>query len=129
MPWHRRRGVRPTAHYLEMVVAMMVSMVVLSPVSHLLWGLVGVDLDAERWAVVAGLVMASDMTVGMAAWMLVRRHGARHVVDMSAAMLLPAAVVAALELAGVLGHATGGVVSHVGMYVLMAVVVVRHRHR
>lgn len=121
----RARG-RLALHYVEMVVAMMVAMVVLAPVSDLSWGLVGVDLDQPRWAVVAGLVMAIDMTVGMAAWMLVRRHGRRHVVDMSAAMLLPAAVVAALELAGVLGHGTGGVVSHVGMLVAMAVVVLRH---
>lgn len=129
-PTGRARGLlRPVGHYVEMVVAMVLGMVVLAPVSQAAWGLVGVDLDLPRWAVVAGLVMALDMTVGMAAWMLVRRHGRAHVVRMCAAMLLPVPVVAVLELAGTLGHEAAMVASHAGMLVAMAVVVARHPHR
>jgi hypothetical protein len=67
-------------HYAEMVVAMIVGMVVLAPV----WR----PLAIEREDLEA-LVMAFDMTLGMAAWMWLRGHGARAVAEMSAAMVVP----------------------------------------
>lgn len=50
----------------------------------------------SRWwsgtYVVVGLVLASvvfALTIGMAAWMAVRRHGARQIAEMSVAMCAP----------------------------------------
>lgn len=80
-PIATRRGAgRFALHYLEMLVAMTVGMVVLAP----LWWPLGIDRpDLET------LVMAVDMTVGMAAWMRFRGHRWRPVAEMSAAMVAP----------------------------------------
>jgi len=65
-------------HYLEMLAAMVLGMLVLGP----LWPTVdGVELQA--------LVMATNMTIGMAAMMAVRRHAWPSIVEMSAAMYAP----------------------------------------
>lgn len=75
-------------HYLEMVVAMVVGMAALGPV----WSLAGDALG--RPAVldlpeVSALVMATNMTVAMSAWMRYRGHGWRPTLEMAAAMYLP----------------------------------------
>lgn len=78
-------------HYLEMVVSMAVGMVVLHP----LWavGLIALGLpDALDHAVVMALVMATDMSLGMGAWMRFRGHSLRSIAEMSATMYLPFAV-------------------------------------
>ena len=65
-------------HFLEMLAAMVLGMFVLGP----LWPTVnGVELHA--------LVMATNMTIGMAALMAVRRHAWPGTVEMSAAMYAP----------------------------------------
>lgn len=65
-------------HYLQMLVAMVLGMVVLG----MLWpSFAIVEVNA--------LVMATNMTVGMTAWMLWRRHGIAAVAEMAAAMYLP----------------------------------------
>jgi len=78
-------------HYLEMVVAMAVGMLVLHP----LWA-VGLDAvglrGAPHHATVMAMVMATDMSLGMGAWMRFRRHSWRPIVEMSATMYLPFAV-------------------------------------
>ena len=70
-------------HYAEMLVAMVVGMVALGWVEGLFWpGLMDrVDVGA--------LVMATNMAVGMGAWMRVRGHAWRGIGEMSAAMYLP----------------------------------------
>ena len=70
-------------HYVEMVVAMFVGMVVLA----LPWMLIWPGLDENP--VADTLVMAANMTIGMAAGMALRRHGRRMIVEMSAAMVAP----------------------------------------
>ncbi len=75
--WHAVR------HYLEMVVAMIVGMVALGPVWSLAW---------PGWIdrlEVHVLVMATNMAIGMAAWMAFRRHSAVAIAEMSAAMYVP----------------------------------------
>jgi hypothetical protein len=75
-------------HFGEMVVAMAVGMVVLHPV----WAFV---LDAVGAAglmhdpYTGALIMATNMTVAMSAWMRVRGHRWRPIVEMGAAMYLP----------------------------------------
>src|SRR3954452_4240927 len=76
----RRRVLRFAGHYLEMVVAMFVGMALLMPLTPAAWA----ALPA-----VHALVMAADMTVGMAFWMAVRRHRARLIAEMSVAMCAP----------------------------------------
>ena len=83
-----RRHRRLTIHYVEMVIAMAVGMVVLHPVWTLL-------LDAAGWSAfldspeAMAMVMATDMTIGMTAWMRFRGHGWRACAEMGAAMYLP----------------------------------------
>ncbi|WP_067481935.1 hypothetical protein [Actinomadura hibisca] len=85
-------------HYLEMVVSMFVGMLVLWP----LWLLVAPDDPSVE---VSSLVMATTMSVGMAAWMRFRRHGWRPIAEMCAAMYLSYAVFFPLLWAGVMeGH-------------------------
>jgi hypothetical protein len=101
--WHLVR------HYLEMVVAMVVGMVVLGPVHEYLWP--GLDDRAD----VAALVMATDMAIGMAAWMRFRGHSWPAITEMSAAMYLPFAV---LLVPFWTGAVSGGVLMTAG-HVLM----------
>ena len=78
--WHLVR------HYLEMVVAMVVGMVVLGPIEALLWP--GLDDRVD----VHAMVMATNMAVAMAAWMRFRGHSWPSIAEMSAAMYVPFAV-------------------------------------
>jgi flagellar biosynthetic protein FliP len=75
--WHFVR------HYLEMVVAMLVGMVVFGRLEQLaVPGLhLRTDLDV--------LVMATNMAIGMGAWMRFRGHSWRGIAEMSASMYLP----------------------------------------
>src|SRR5689334_12241912 len=69
-------------HYLEMIVAMILGMVVLSPVESLLFGPIGwqyVEADPE----LRSLVMATNMTVAMTAWMVYRRHRRAPIAEMA----------------------------------------------
>ena len=77
-----------TLHFAEMVVAMVVGMVVLHP----LWMFV---LDAVGTAGLmhnpysGALIMATNMTLAMTAWMKVRGHRWRPIIEMGAAMYVP----------------------------------------
>ncbi|GAB2762124.1 hypothetical protein GCM10027039_23550 [Terrabacter koreensis] len=79
---HTRFG-RFLATYLEMTVAMVVGMAVLGAVWDAAWP------DVVRQPDGMALTMGLDMSVGMGAWMWVRRHSARHILEMSAVMVLP----------------------------------------
>ncbi|MGY1806342.1 hypothetical protein ACI8AF_03145 [Blastococcus sp. SYSU D00669] len=77
-----------TVHFLEMVVAMAVGMVVLHPVWTFL-----LDAFDAAWLMAnpytGALVMATNMTVAMSAWMRFRGHRWRPIAEMGAAMYLP----------------------------------------
>jgi len=77
-----------TRHYLEMLVAMIVGMVVLAPVWSWATGALGVAAVFDR-ADVGALVMATNMTIAMSVWMLYRGHSWAPIVEMAAAMYLP----------------------------------------
>jgi len=79
----RRPVRRLVLHYLEMLVAMLVGMAVLGPV----WDLLAPGLTARADA--AALVMAADMSLGMAAWMRVRHHSWPAIAEMCAWMSAP----------------------------------------
>ncbi|WP_343993250.1 hypothetical protein [Terrabacter terrae] len=100
--------------YLEMTLSMVVGMQLLGVVWDSSWP--GLTSRPDAMA----LAMAFDMTLGMAAWMWVRRHAPRHIVDMSAVMVLPFLVLLVPYRLGVLsgeGLLTWG---HVAMFALMA---------
>jgi hypothetical protein len=78
-----RARLRFAGHFVEMVVAMLVGMVALGP----LWSLALPGLSAYPDA--DALVMATNMSVGMALWMRIRRHSWPRIAEMSAAMYVP----------------------------------------
>ena len=85
---HRLSARKFVLHFLEMVVAMAVGMVALHPVWTLVLdatGATGLMHDPYTGA----LIMATDMTVAMSAWMRFRGHRWRPIAEMGAAMYLP----------------------------------------
>jgi hypothetical protein len=107
--WHLVR------HYLEMVVAMLVGMVALGPV----WSLVWPGWTATTEVHVLG--MATNMAIGMAAWMAFRRHSPIAIVEMSAAMYLPFVVLLVPYWAGLIGAGVVFTAGHLLMLPAMAV--------
>jgi len=101
-------------HYLEMVVAMLAGMFVLGPLEGLVWPALTARPD------VGVLVMATNMSIGMGAWMRFRGHSWRGIAEMSASMYLPFVVLFAPLWLGALsppGMLVGG---HVLMLPAMA---------
>jgi len=86
--WTRTPAWQFVRHYLEMLVAMVVGMVLLGPLEAAL-------LNPLGWAAVRSipeleaLVMASNMSVAMVVWMRHRGHGWAATNEMAAAMYLP----------------------------------------
>ncbi|MGH3315875.1 MAG: hypothetical protein ACRDO0_07005 [Nocardioidaceae bacterium] len=110
-------------HYVEMVLAMMVGMVVLGAVR-----------DALGWTVpfaehpgASFLLMATDMAIGMVVWMRIRRHRWPGTLEMSAVMYVPA-VLLPLVWTGLLGSMTFMMVAHVLMFLAMGAVLLRRRN-
>jgi hypothetical protein len=87
-PTHPFNGKRFLRHFLEMVVAMAVGMVVLHPVWMLVLDAVGANALMHN-PYSGALIMATNMTVAMSAWMKVRGHRWQPIVEMGAAMYLP----------------------------------------
>ena len=108
--WHLVR------HYVEMVVAMLAGMLVLGPVEDLVWP----DLTAR--ADVGVLVMATNMAIGMGAWMRYRGHSWRGVAEMSASMYVPFLVLLVPFWAGGIGEHTMMTWGHLLMLPAMALV-------
>ena len=106
--WHLVR------HYLEMLVAMVVGMVVLGPLEALVWP--GLDDRVD----VHALVMATNMAIGMGAWMRFRRHSWPAVLEMSAAMYVPFAVLLVPYWAGAVSGSFLFTAGHVLMLPAMA---------
>jgi hypothetical protein len=121
-------------HYLEMVVAMAVGMIVLAPVWSWAGGLFGWTAALDR-ADVSSMVMATNMTVAMGAWMKVRGHTWRPIVEMGAAMFLPFAVLLVPLWMGLIGEDALMTFGHLLMLAGMAVAMllrpaeyIHHRH-
>jgi hypothetical protein len=106
--WHFVR------HYLEMVAAMLVGMIVLGQAENL--ALPAVTIGAD----VGVMVMATNMAVGMGAWMRFRGHSWRGIAEMSASMYVPFAVLLVPFWAGTIGEGTLMTWGHVLMLPAMA---------
>ncbi|MBL7255427.1 hypothetical protein [Paractinoplanes lichenicola] len=108
-------------HYLEMVIAMFVGMFALAP----LWSMAVPSLSEHPDA--AAMVMATNMSIGMALWMRVRKHGWAHIGEMCAWMVAPFVVLLVPYWLGLIGGDTLMTAGHVLMFPAMLIPMLRHR--
>ena len=102
-------------HYVEMVAAMFLGMLVLGmPVGWLLERLGDTAAGPGHHALML-TTMAVEMTVPMVAWMRYRGHAWRPCAEMSASMLVPAAAAVVLVQSSVAGFGAVMIVEHVAM--------------
>ncbi|MER5221770.1 hypothetical protein [Streptomyces flaveus] len=119
--WHFAR------HYLEMLVAMVVGMLVLGAVTRGVLALAGVDFSASRYPELASLEMAFSMSVGMAVWMRHRGHGWASTLEMCGAMFAPLLVLFPLLWLDVVTPDAMSTFEHLAMLPLMFLVMLRRR--
>ncbi|MCW3815159.1 hypothetical protein ONA91_11905 [Micromonospora sp. DR5-3] len=120
-------GRRLARHLAEMVAAMLVGMLLLDPVWRAGAAVLGGG-DVLARADVAALLMATDMALGMAAWMWHRGHGRAATVEMVAAMYVPFLLLLPPWWAGLLGDHGLTLGGHLLMLPAMVLVALRHRH-
>ena len=121
---HRRW--RFLRHYLEMVAAMLVGMVVLGAAVRGVLALTGQQPPA-RYPELAALEMAATMSVGMVAWMRHRGHGWANTLEMAGAMFAPAIALFPLLWLSVITGDSLLVLEHLVMFPLMYLVMRRRR--
>jgi hypothetical protein len=119
-----RRFVR---HFLEMVGAMVVGMVALGPLWTLALDAAGAPGLLDRPELDA-LVMATNMTAAMSAWMRYRGHGWAATAEMAAAMFVPFLVLFPPLWLGAVTPGTMIVAGHVLMLPAMAGVMLLRPH-
>jgi hypothetical protein len=110
---------RFVVHYLQMLVAMFAGMALLMPLSMLLGTGAGVELQA--------LLMATSMSMGMAALMVWHRSPVSSIVEMCLAMYLSFAVLLPAHWLGLLSGEALIILGHVVMLPAMAAVMLRRR--
>ena len=114
-------------HFAEMVVAMAVGMVVLHPV----WMSV-LDAVGAVWLMhnpyTGALIMATNMTVAMSAWMKVRGHRWRPIAEMGAAMYVPFLVLFVPLALGLIGTGALMLWGHLLMLPAMAAAMLLRPH-
>jgi hypothetical protein len=108
-------------HLLEMTAAMFIGMGVLAMPVRMLWEALGWDFMTEN-LVARTLVMATNMTIGMALWMRIRGHRWQPIAEMSLAMYLPFVLMYPFYFGDLVGTTGVMVVGHVLMVPAMAVV-------
>lgn len=114
-------------HYVEMIIAMVVGMLVLGVARAGLLGVFDAELSSATQPELAALLMAFDMSVGMVVWMRYRGHGWPATLEMVAVMFAPVVLLAPFTLAGLMsGHALM-MVMHIAMLPLMLAVMLRRR--
>jgi hypothetical protein len=118
---------RFSLHFAEMVVAMAVGMVVLHPLWMLVLDSVGApELMHNPYS--GALIMATNMTVAMSAWMKVRGHRRQPVVEMGAAMYVPFLVLFAPFALGLIDQGALMLWGHLLMLPAMALAMLLHPH-
>ncbi|MFF5991325.1 hypothetical protein [Prauserella flavalba] len=118
---------RAVLHYLEMSAAMGLGMAILGPLVRWAFGAAGWS-GVFEYTDVRAMIMATEMAVAMAAWMLVRRHSLPAVAEMTAAMYLPFVVLLVPYWAGLISGGALMGIGHAVMFVAMAWLVYRRRH-
>lgn len=115
-----------TRHYLEMVLAMLLGMATLYP----LWVLASAGADDDSWVHrtdLESLVMATAMSVPMAAWMAYRGHRPRLTAEMCLAMYAGFVVLFPLLWTGAVGEMGVMMVGHSLMPTFMLVAMLLRR--
>jgi hypothetical protein len=107
-------------HLIEMTIAMFVGMFALGIPAKLLFGELGWTVLNESM-VPRTLLMATWMSLGMAAWMRVRGCGWPAIIEMSLAMYVPFVAMYPFYWAGLVGDMAIMVVGHVLMVPAMVV--------
>ncbi|MEO3871209.1 hypothetical protein ABGB18_20545 [Nonomuraea sp. B12E4] len=110
-----RRWGRFALHYVEMIIAMFVGMLVLG----MLQDAVGLGVSHDRQPELAYLVMAAHMSVGMAVWMRIRGHGWAPTLEMCAVMFAPVVPLFPLLWLGAIDAGGLMMIAHVAMFPLM----------
>jgi len=113
-----RRWSKFALHYVEMIVAMFVGMFGLGALQSAL----GLDVSHERSPELWYLVMAVNMSVGMAAWMRFRGHRWLPTLEMCAAMFVPIVPLFPMLWLGVIDPGGLMLISHIAMFPLMLAV-------
>jgi hypothetical protein len=116
-------------HYVEMVIAMLLGMLVLGLPAEgalLAFGSSTSELERDSPALML-LGMAVVMTVPMVAWMRHRGHGWRPSAEMAASMFLPTFAVVALMAGGAIDFWTAMGIERVAMLPSMLVAMLLHR--
>jgi hypothetical protein len=113
-------------HYLEMVAAMLVGMVVLGAALRGVLALAGLGYPTGYPELLA-LEMAVTMSAGMAAWMGHRGHGRAGILEMTGAMFAPAVALTPLLWLGAIGGDDLLALEHLAMFPLMFLVMLRRR--
>jgi hypothetical protein len=119
--WHFLR------HFLEMVVAMFVGMVVVGAAMRGVLALAGLQFPTQ-YPELAALEMAFDMSVGMVVWMRYRGHGLASTLEMAGVMFAPAVALFPLLWLGVISGDSLIALEHVAMLPLMWLVMLRRRN-
>jgi hypothetical protein len=112
-------------HYLAMVAAMIIGMIALAPLWTLGLNLAGTPdlLDAPE---LSALVMATNMTIAMTAWMRYRGHRWTATAEVAAAMYLPFLVLFIPLRLGLISTTGLVVLGHVLMLAGMAALMLFH---
>lgn len=121
---HRRW--RFLRHYLEMVAAMVVGMVVLGAAVRGVLALAGLRYPTQS-PELAALEMAVTMSAGMVVWMRHRGHGWASTLEMAGAMLAPAVVLFPLRWLGAITGDALLALEHLAMFPPMFLAMLRRR--
>jgi hypothetical protein len=122
-----------TRHFLrhlgEMLLAMVVGMMVLGALDRGILAAAGTTASHVRDAApeVVAVVMAFNMSVGMAVWMRHRGHAWARIAEMAGAMFVPAVAAVALFWGGVIQSGAILALEHVAMIPAMVAVMLVHR--
>jgi hypothetical protein len=124
---HRLSPRRFASHFGQMVVAMAVGMVALHPLWMWVLDAVGAaELMSNPYT--GALIMATDMTVAMSAWMKVRGHRWRPIAEMGAAMYVPFLVLFVPLALGLIGSGALMLWGHLLMLPAMAAAMLLRPH-
>ena len=123
--FHRAKWLRFIRHFLEMVVAMVVGMMVLGPARTLIVAQLGWSDLFDRPELRA-LAMAADMTIAMSLWMRYRKHSWRSIAEMATAMVVPFVVLFVPLWAGAL---SGDMLLVAGHLLMLPAMVIAMLHR
>ncbi|MEV4549338.1 hypothetical protein [Nonomuraea wenchangensis] len=116
-----RRWGRFFLHYLEMIIAMFAGMFALGALLDVL----GLGVSHSAQPELGYLVMALNMSIGMAAWMRFRRHGWASTLEMCAAMFVPVVPLFPMMWLGWIDAGTMMTLAHVAMFPLMLAAMLR----